>query len=76
MLEYSQAINTITSRNTYVMEEDKMKKCIAILLIATLCLGIVACSGKTEEVESDKGLVGFCSVSLSESIYVLEQKAL
>jgi hypothetical protein len=58
------------------MEEDKMKKCIAILLIATLCLGIVACSGKTEEVESDKGLVGFCSVSLSESIYVLEQKAL
>ena len=62
-----------------------MRKWLAILLAALLCLSVVACAATQPDGNGDPdgtaangelGLVGFCSVSLSESIYVLEQKAL
>ncbi len=66
-----------------------MKKWLAVLLAAMMCLSLCACAGtpaadggdaqasaETDAKSTELGLVGFCSVSLSESIYVLEQAAL
>ena len=62
-----------------------MKKLLAILLTAAMLLGLLAgCGGETAAegtgevaaAENELDLVGFCSVSLSESIYVLTQQKL
>lgn len=60
-----------------------MKKLLAIMLSVAMLLSLVACGGTAPEAgesggeaEGELGLVGFCSVSLSESIYVLTQQAL
>ena len=63
-----------------------MKKLLAIILSLAMLLSLAACGGSapaaTEaggnaaESGEELGLVGFCSVSLSESIYVLTQEAL
>ena len=66
-----------------------MKKILAIILSMAMLFALCACgstgsetaasseadAGKTESGEKT-GLIGFCSVSMSESIYVLEQEAL
>lgn len=61
-----------------------MKKLLAIILAFAMVLSLAACGGTapeaseagSEAAEGELGLVGFCSVSLSESIYVLTQEAL
>ena len=60
-----------------------MKKLLAIILSIAMVLSLAACGGGNTEpqggdaaAEGELGLVGFCSVSLSESIYVLTQEAL
>ena len=60
-----------------------MKKLLAIILSIAMVLSLAACGGTAPEAgesggeaEGELGLVGFCSVSLSESIYVLTQQAL
>jgi len=62
-----------------------MKKLIAIILSIAMLLSLAACGGAAPETPEAGGeaapgeeldLVGFCSVSLSESIYVLTQEAL
>ena len=60
-----------------------MKKLLAIILSVAMLLSLVACGGTAPEAggeagapAEEMGLVGFCSVSLSESIYVLTQEAL
>ena len=66
-----------------------MKKILAFLMAAAMVLTLCACGGQTAApvagsapedpgvpAAEEKGLIGFCSVSLSESIYVLEEKAL
>ena len=55
-----------------------MKKLLAIILSLALILSLAACGGQTGEegADGELDLVGFCSVSLSESIYVLTQEAL
>ena len=65
-----------------------MKKKISMLLILALLVALLAgCGGQqtstpasdggaAQETGSERGLVGFCSVSMSESIYVLEQQRL
>ena len=60
-----------------------MKKLLAIMLACAMLLSLAACSQQGNdpaatggEGEEELGLVGFCSVSLSESIYVLTQEAL
>lgn len=59
-----------------------MKKLLAIILSVAMLLSLAACGGGNTEpqggeaADGELGLVGFCSVSLSESIYVLTQEAL
>lgn len=60
-----------------------MKKLLAIILACAMLLSLAACGqqgGEPDatggEGEGELGLIGFCSVSLSESIYVLTQEAL
>ena len=62
-----------------------MKKLLAIILSVAMLLSLAACGGAAPEAPEageagapaeELGLVGFCSVSLSESIYVLTQEAL
>ena len=66
-----------------------MKKILAFLMAAAMLLTLCACGGQTAApvagsapedpgvpAAEEKGLIGFCSVSLSESIYVLEEEAL
>lgn len=62
-----------------------MKKLLAIILSVAMLLSLAACGAAPEAPEAggeagapaeELGLVGFCSVSLSESIYVLTQEAL
>ena len=62
-----------------------MKKLLAIILSFAMLLSLAACGGTAPEAPEaggeaasgeELGLVGFCSVSLSESIYVLTQEAL
>ena len=60
-----------------------MKKLLAIILSLAMLLSLAACGGTAPEAGGEAaesgeelGLVGFCSVSLSESIYVLTQEAL
>lgn len=65
-----------------------MKKVFAFLLVLVMTVSLCACGGQPAAQESgasgsepaaaaeEKGLIGFCSVSLSESIYVLEEEAL
>ena len=58
-----------------------MKKLLAIILSIAMLLSLTACGQQGGEPaadggEGELGLVGFCSVSLSESIYVLTQEAL
>ena len=64
-----------------------MKKLLAIILSVAMLLSLAACGGGAAEAPAageaggeasgeELGLVGFCSVSLSESIYVLTQEAL
>ncbi len=63
------------------IRRGKMKKVLAMLLCLLMVVGLLSgCKSGTEpkgETEEGKlGLVGFCTVSMSESIYVLEQEAL
>lgn len=57
-----------------------MKKLLAVILCAAMLLSLAACGGAANAPEAgadgELDLVGFCSVSLSESIYVLTQEAL
>ena len=65
-----------------------MKKLLAIILSVAMLLSLAACGGAAPDAPAapeageagapaeELGLVGFCSVSLSESIYVLTQEAL
>lgn len=60
-----------------------MKKLLAIILSFAMLLSLAACGQQGGEPaatggegEGELGLIGFCSVSLSESIYVLTQEAL
>lgn len=67
-----------------------MKKLLAILLTAAMLLALLAGCGSGGKSDADRtsndggaaapaeeqGLIGFCSVSMSESIYVLTQQAL
>ncbi len=62
-----------------------MKKVLALVLCLLMAVSVLAgCSGGTapeegstgQAAEEDLPLIGFCSVSMSESIYVLEQEAL
>lgn len=65
-----------------------MKKLLAIILSVAMLLSMAACGGAASDAPAapeageagapaeELGLVGFCSVSLSESIYVLTQQAL
>lgn len=58
-----------------------MKKLLAIILACAMLLSLAACGQQGGDPaatggEEELGLIGFCSVSLSESIYVLTQEAL
>lgn len=65
-----------------------MKKILAILMAAAMLLALCACGAQPAAPAAgngpedpgapaeEKGLIGFCSVSMSESIYVLEDEAL
>ena len=66
-----------------------MKKTLSIVLILAMLMVVLAGCGQTDAPQAGatadgaaqaetggKGLVGFCSVSMSESIYVLEQQKL
>ena len=58
-----------------------MKKLLAVILAFAMLLSLAACGQQGEDPaatggEEELGLIGFCSVSLSESIYVLTQEAL
>ena len=59
-----------------------MKKLLAIILALAMMLSMAACGaqgasgGEAEAADGDLPLIGFCSVSMSESIYVLTQQRL
>ena len=53
-----------------------MKKLLAMLLVCAMLFSLTACGKKSDGEDDGLDLIGFCSVSLSESIYVLTQKAL
>ena len=60
-----------------------MKKLLALLLAALMVMGMFAGCGDTaanpanpSDTAAELDLVGFCTISMSESIYVLEEEAL
>ena len=59
-----------------------MKKLLAIILALAMVLSLAACGvqgtsgGEDKDADGDLPLIGFCSVSMSESIYVLTQQRL
>lgn len=54
---------------------DKMKKCIKILLMMSMCLAITACGGnETEENENIKKLKEITTSSVEDDLYTFEAK--